>query len=226
MKRRTVLSLIALVALQGAAQAAVILPNLPAGSQYRLVFPTTGTYQSYNSTTPSQTRSLSYWQGVVDAEKAASTSATVTGSTFSIVGSIFNGSSTVLAQTITGMSDTVSDNIPVYNTNGELVAANSVAFWATTHAAAMNYDRNGVITNGNAWVGWWPTLQGFRPLGHATQTYYSSTTSTNWLPGPTLNSTAFLRVYAISAPISAVPTPGAAALIGLGGLAACRRRRA
>jgi hypothetical protein len=129
MKRRMFLSVMAVLAFNGAAQAAVVLPDLPAGSQYRVVFASTGSYQAYNSTIPSQTRSVSYWQNIVNAEAAASTSSTITGATFSLVGSIFDATTgTVNGTTLAGMSDTVSDNIPVYNTLGQLVAANSVSF--------------------------------------------------------------------------------------------------
>lgn len=224
MKRRTVLSLIALVALQGAAQAAVILPNLPAGSQYRMVFVSSNGYASYNATTPSQTRSLSYWQNIVNAEAAASTDSTVSGAAFKLVGSIFDGSTTHSAPTVAGMSATVSDNIPVYNTLGQLVAADSVSFWSATHQAGMNGDRNGATLNTNVWTGWTPTLNN-RPFGSALATFFGNSGQTAWT-GPTLGSASFLRIYAISAPISVVPTPGAAALIALGGLVAVRRRRA
>ncbi len=228
MKCRTFLSVIAVVALHGAAQAAVILPNLPAGSQYRVAFVSTNSYQSYNTTTPAQTRSLSYWQNIVDAEAAASTDSTITGASFKLVGSIFDGSTTHNATTLTGMSSTVSDNIPVYSTLGQLVATDSVSFWSATHQAGMNGDRNGgtVASNVIAWTGWVPTLQTFRPFGHGNSTYYGSATNTAWNPGPTLGGTNFLRVFAISAPISVVPTPGSVALIALGGLVAARRRRA
>lgn len=224
MKRRAFLSLVAVVAFNGAAQAAVVLPDLPAGSQYRVVFASTGSYQAYNSTIPSQTRSLSYWQNIVNAEAAASTSSTITGATFRLVGSIFDASvGTVNATTITGMSDTVSDNIPVYNTLGQLVAADSVSFWSATHQAGINGDRNGNTVTGSAWIGWWPTLQTFRPFG-GTNVYFGGVANTNWITN-TLGGTNFLRIYAISAPLT-VPTPGALALAGLGGLVIARRRRA
>lgn len=222
MKRRMFLSLIALVAFQGAAQAAVVLPNLPAGSPYRVVFASTNSYQAYNTTTPSQTRSLSYWQNIVNAEAAASTDATINSASFKLVGSIYDGSTTHNATTITGMSDTVSDNIPVYNTLGQLVAANSVAFWSATHQAGINGDRNGSTVTGSAWIGWWPTLQTFRPFG-ATNVYFGGVANTNWI-STTLGGTNFLRVYAISEPL-VVPAPGALAVVGLGGLAVARRRR-
>lgn len=223
MNRCVVAVLFGAVALSGAAQAEITLPNLPAGTPYRIVFASTGSYQAYNTTTPSQTRSLSYWQNIVNSEVAASSSPTITAATFSLVGSIYDGSVTHNATTLSGMSDTVSDNIPVYNTLGQLVAADSVSFWSATHQAGINGDRNGNSVTGSAWIGWWPTLQTFRPFG-ATNVYYGGVANTNWITN-TLGGTNFLRVYAISAPISTVPTPGAAALIGLGGLVVARRRR-
>ncbi|MBY0261119.1 MAG: hypothetical protein K2Q20_02175 [Phycisphaerales bacterium] len=225
MNRRVFLSLMAVVASAGAAQAAITPPNLPAGSPYRVVFASTNSYQAYNSTIPSQTRSLSYWQNIVNAEVAASTDSTITGSTFTIVGSIFDASlGSFNGSTIAGMSETVSDNIPIYNTLGQLVAADSVSFWSATHQAGINGDRDGNAVTGSAWIGWWPGLQTFRPFG-ATNVYYGNVANTSWITN-TLGGTNFLRVYAISAPITGVPTPGAAALLGLGGLAALRRRRA
>lgn len=218
------LSLVAVLAFNGAAQAAVVLPDLPAGSQYRVVFISTNGYASYNSTTPSTTRSLSYWQNIVNAEAAASTSSTITGATFRLVGSIFDGSTTVSGPAVAGMNATVSDNIPVYNTLGQLVAADSVSFWSATHLAGMNGDRNGNTLNANAWTGWTPTLNN-RMFGSPLATFWGSSSQTGWTPGTTLGSTNFLRIYAISAPLT-VPTPGALALLGLGGLAIARRRRA
>lgn len=225
MNRRVFLSLMAVVASAGAAQAAITPPNLPTGSPYRVVFASTNSYQAYNSTIPSQTRSLSYWQNIVNAEVAASTDSTITGSTFTIVGSIFDASlGSFNGSTIAGMSETVSDNIPIYNTLGQLVAADSVSFWSATHQAGINGDRDGNAVTGSAWIGWWPNLQTFRPFG-ATNVYYGGVANTSWITN-TFGGTNFLRVYAISAPITGVPTPGAAALLGLGGLAAFRRRRA
>lgn len=214
------------VALSGVAQAEITLPNLPAGTPYRLVFASTGSYQAYNTTVPSQTRSISYWQNIVNSEVAASSSPTITAATFSLVGSVFDATlgSSVSGPTLSGMSDTVSDNIPVYNTLGQLVAADSVSFWSATHQAGINGDRNGNAVTGSAWIGWFPTLQTFRPFG-ATNVYYGGVANTNWITN-TLGGTNFLRIYAISAPISIVPTPGSAALIGLGGLVVARRRRA
>lgn len=218
------LFLAAVAGLAASVNAQVIAPNVPAGTQYRVVFASTNSYQAYNTTNPSQTRSLSYWQNIVNAEAAASSSSTITGNTFTLVGSIFDATlGTFNGTTLAGMSDTVSDNIPVYNTLGQLVAADSVSFWSASHQAGINGDRNGNTVTGSAWVGWFPTLQTFRPFG-ATNVYFGGVANTNWI-STTLGGTNFLRIYAISAPITAVPTPGAAALIGLGGLAATRRRR-
>lgn len=212
------------LAFAGAAQADVILPNLPAGSQYRIAFISSNTYQSYNAGTPTLTQSLPYWSTIVNTEAGLSSSSTIRNATFNVVGSIYNGSP-VNATTITGMSDTVSDNIPVYNTLGQLIASDSVGFWSTSRSAGINGDRDGNSVTANAWSGWFPALQTFRPFGHGSQTYFLNSTSTNWSSAGVLGSQSFLRVYAVSAPISAVPAPGAAALLGIGGMLAARRRR-
>jgi hypothetical protein len=231
MNRQLIVSLVAAVASfvvsTVAAQAQVVAPNLPAGTPYRVVFASTGTYQSYNTTTPSQTRSLSYWQNIVNNEAAASSSPTITGATFRLVGSVFDAALgvTVSAPTLTGMSNTVSDGIPVYNTLGQLVATDSVSFWSATHLAAMNTDRNGgTLAAGAVWTGWTPQANN-RMFGSSLATFIGNSGQTTWNPVATLGSTSFLRIYAISEPISTIPTPGAAALLGLGGLAMARRRR-
>lgn len=232
MKRRQSLKLGLCAVLAGgilasadSASAAVVLPNLPAGSQYRIVFITSTGYASYNSTTPSQTRSLSHWDNIVNAEADLSSSTTVQGATFHVVGSVFDGSTTHNGPVVAGMN--LSDNIPVYNTQGQLVAANSAAFWSENHAGAMNTDRNGDTRNTNYYNGWFPTLQTFRPFGHGAQTYFSNS-STNvapWAGGGTLGSTNFLPVAAISEPLTAVPEPGAAMLGGIALLGLLQRRR-
>ncbi len=225
MSMALVAALATVVGSAASVQAQVVAPNVPAGTQYRVVFASTGSYQAYNTSNPNQTRSISYWQNIVNAEAAASTDPTITGASFTLVGSIFDASlGTFNGTTLAGMSDTVSDGIPVYNTLGQLVATDSVSFWSATHQAGINGDRNGNTVTGSAWIGWWPTLQTFRPFG-ATNNYYGGVANTNWINNTTLGATNFLRVYAISAPITAVPTPGAAALMGLGGLALARRRR-
>lgn len=171
--------------------AQVIPPNLPAGTQYRVVFIATNGYQAYNATTPSTTRSLSYRQNIVNAEAVASMSPKITGAKFRLVGSIFDGSTTVSGPAVAG----------------------------------MNGDRNANTLNAKAWTGWTPTLNN-RPFGSPLATFSGNSAQTRWAPAATLGSTCFLRVYAISAPIMTLPTPGAAAITGLGGLVAARRRRA
>jgi hypothetical protein len=207
------------------AQAAVVLPNVPNGTQYRIVFITSGSYQSYNTTTPAQTRSLSYWDGIVNAEADLSSSTTVQGGTFHVVGSVFDGSTSHNGPVVAGMN--LADNIPVYNTQGQLVAANSADFWSANHAGAMNTDRDGATLNANYYNAWIPTLPTFRPFGHGVQTFWSNsgTNVAPWAVGNTLGSTSFLRVAAISEPLTAVPEPGTAMLGGIALLGLLQRRR-
>lgn len=215
-----------ILGITGSAGAAVVLPSLPAGSQYRIVFITSGTYKSYNATTPAETRDIAYYNSLLEAEANASSSTVMQGATFRLVGSHYNGSATTLAPDVAGMG--LADSIPVYNTKGELVASDSTVFWSQAHTAAMNGDREGATINANAWNGWTDTLAGFRPFGSAGQTFYTNSGSTSpWAAGNVLGATNFLRVFGISEPltIASIPEPSTAMLGGLAIVGLLRRRR-
>lgn len=204
--------------------AAVVLPSVAPGTQYRIAFVTTSGYASYNATTPSQTRSVAYWDGIVNAEADLSSEPTVQAATFHLVGSLYDGVSSINAPTVSGTA--AADSIPIYNTRGELIAVGSNAFWSADHTAAMNGDRDGGTLTGNAWAGWIPTLPTFRPFGSAGQTFYTNVgATTTWSNGNVLGSTNFLRVFALSEPITAVPEPSTALLGGVALLGLMRRRR-
>jgi len=206
-------------------QAAVVLPSVPNGTQYRIVFITSGLYQSYNPGNPSQTRSLSYWDNIVNAEADLSSEPTVAAANFHVVGSVYDGSTTHNGPTVALM--TAPDNIPIYNTLGQLVANNAAEFWSANHLGAMNGDRDGNTTNANYYNAWTPTLGTFRPFGHGGQTFWSNS-ATNvapWAAGATLGSSSFLRVMGISDAITAVPEPSTSLLGALFALGLFRRRR-
>jgi hypothetical protein len=227
-RRRHATLLLAAALITGSAApstAAVILPSVAPGTQYRIVFTTTNGYQSYNPLNTSQTRSVAYWDGIVNAEADLSSEPTVQNATFHVVGAIFDGGTNQTAQTVSGM--TAADSIPIYNTKGELVASGSTQFWSQTHVGAMNGDRNGATLNTNYYNAWLDTLPTFRPFGHGGQTFWSnnSTNIAPWATGSTIGSSSFLRVAGISEPITAVPEPTGLLLCGISGLGFVLRRR-
>ena len=206
-------------------QAAVVLPSVPNGTQYRIVFITSGTYQSYNPITPTQTRSVSYWDNIVNAEADLSSEPTVAAANFHVVGSVFDGATSYNGPTVALM--TAPDNIPIYNTLGQLVANNAAEFWSANHLAAMNGDRDGNTVNANYYNAWTPTLSTFRPFGHGGATFWSNsgTNVAPWAVGNTLGSSNSLRVMGISDAITAVPEPSTSLLGALFALGLFRRRR-
>ncbi len=223
--KSTAVLLLAGLATLGSVRAAVVLPSVAPGTKYRIVFTTTSGYQSYNPNTPTQTQSVSWWNNIVNTEADLSSSTTVQNANFHVVGSIYNQSTTINGPTQTAM-DADSVDIPVYNTRGELVAAKSSDFWSANHVGAMNADRNGTTGTSNVYVAWTPTLSTFRPFGHGNSTWYASNANTtNWSAGSTIGSGSFLKVLAISDPITAVPEPSSALFAGIGLLGILRRRR-
>jgi hypothetical protein len=197
------------------AVATVILPSLPPGSQYQLVFATSGEIAVTSS-------SISTYNTYATSQAASLAALLPAGVTWHAV-----------VSTGTSPNDAVDNapstaGIPVYNTQGIEVSAGSL--YSGTLLAPINYTQSG----GNPpitliWTGSDPFGHALNPLGGADPEYGLSNSSTaNWaafaadtpagIPWP---------IYVLSSPITVVPEPSTISLfaIALAGTAIMLRRR-
>lgn len=217
---------LALSASTTAARAVVTLPNLPVGSEYELIFVTSGTI---TATSPD----ISVYNSFVISQAALSPS--LPSASWSAV---------VSTPGIDAVSNAPTySNIPIYNTAGQLVASGSAGFWSGSLQHAINYDQQGTVSNTEVWTGTNPVGGSSADFGSVHQFAMGESTPQTGNSNPEFvdggwssyyfsASSGSLPVYALSSPItiSAVPEPKAwAALIGLGAMGVVgflwRRRR-
>jgi large repetitive protein len=201
----------------------VVLPNLPAGSRYQIAFVTAGTRMAASA-------DISVYNAYVSTEASLSPSLP---------------QATWRAWVSTGTMDAVSwvnakDNaptyadVPIYNTRGELIAANSREFLFPTHRAAIGFDQFGILGNRDVWTGSDYRGQGiFTRTAGASQAQFgrslNSGTSLGWSSADATYTTDYgaRSLYALSGVLTiggtvtrpsapsglvAVPSNGAAAL--------------
>lgn len=188
--RRFVLAATLCVACEG--RAAVVLPNLPAGSQYQLVFVTASSrgatsaaasdYNTFVTQQAAQNTALPYatWRAVISTPTLNA-----------------------------NQNAPTSLSVPIYNTNGQLIATGSSDFWFPTHLAATNYDQFGLLYNTSVWTGSNPDGTAASPAS-ASYTTFGTTTYTDrgWINDRTDRpDLAVHPVYALSSTITAVPEP-------------------
>lgn len=198
------------------ANAVVILPTLPPGSQYQLVF------VSANGRDATSNNIADYNQFVAQ-EAAANSLLPIT--TWSAIAS---------TSTINAISNaTTFTSVPIYNTHGQLVANGTSDFWFPVHSSLINYDQYGLLTEGYVWTGTNPNGTAANYLGSASQvaTYGRSEVAApgEWTFASIQANFVVYPFYSLSAPITVpVPEPGAlellvSAVLVLSGMLLCRR---
>ena len=200
-------------------RAEVILPDLPIGTRYQLMFITSDTTDAMNS-------DLSHYDAIVSNYASSIDALLTTPADWYVVG--------------TSPTETARDHIPlsapVYNTRGELLAT-PATFWGSgntnsTFSASINYDQNGnaVHASRKVWTGsrpdglrptWWPYVFGPAGCGEG----YPG--AGKWLWNNSLTSPHYTgnALYGISGPITAAPEPGCLALMATAALAGLNIRR-
>ncbi len=234
-----VTALAAVIMLAVPSQAGVVLPTgLVPGSQYQLVFVTSG------STTATSTNMDDYNSFVT--QQAALSSSLPAGVTWTAIGS---------TQTVHAMDNAVTyANVPIYNTGGQLVASDSASLWSGAIDSPIIYNQDGLLAPAAQPV-WTGSSSDGTPLGPLGEFYLlpappylpgsytsptvgvTSETSWQWVSsgyfyGPLANVSAeTFPLYAISSPITVVPEPATlvllgSAVLGLAGVLHLRRRSA
>jgi hypothetical protein len=195
------------LALPGRSMAAVILPNLPPGSQYQLLFVTADGRDATSS-------NLSVYDSFVSQEAALNPLLPAT--TWHAIAS--NTTTDALQHDVTYAS------IPLYNTHGQLVAHGTSDFWFPSHLAPITYDQYGILeSNAEPWTGTNPNGTASNPFGNSSDgvryAFAASYQSADWITSPNSGYNIYSGpFYGISAPITVggVPEPSSVVLAVLG----------
>jgi hypothetical protein len=196
--------------------ATVTLPNLPPGSEYEIIFATSGQTTATGSSISAYNTYASNSAGTLDSLLPA-------GVTWNAVVSTATVSASANAPSLS--------NIPVYNTHGIEVSAGNL--YSGSLLADVSFDENGnppPITL--IWTG--ATAAGgisSNPMGSSDAEFGNSNQSnSSWITGSTgTPSSTPWPIYALSSPITVVPEPGTISLLvtglaGLGGIFFARSR--
>lgn len=218
----------------------VILPSLPAGTQYELAFVTSGTRDATSG-------SFGDYNTFVT-QQAALSSSLPTGVAWHAIVSTSGHSATVASLPINAVDNAPSTpSIPVYNTHGELVANASTPLYSGSLLHAIDYNQSGGI-NGNIYV--WtgsnstgtartdlstPGALGFSYvypyITYPAYGYAFYQDGQYWLDARSNGtpSTTQFSFYALSSPLTATPEPSTVALLATGAatlmFVAWRRRK-
>ena len=183
-------------------QAEVILPSLPIGSQYQLVFLT-------KEITAAESGDIADYNDFVQQQAAISSSLPLATWTAIASTSSFNA------------IDATSYSLPIYDTNGNPLAPNFSTLLSDEDFAGPAYDQYGdeVLGVVSVWTGTKKDGTGHGDSGHELGSLapvfgQPGDQSWGWLyDGTSANSSSF-SLYAISSPITVVPEPGTLMLLG------------
>lgn len=195
--------------------AVVIPPNLPAGSQYQLIFVTSASQDAPSA-------SVAFYNAMVNAQ--ALLSPTLPDVAWSAV---------VSTGLVDARDNAPSLGLPIYNTQGMLVATASMGLYTNHLLNPVEFDQFGHRADSLVWTG--SDTDGtslfFRHVGaEFVGIGDSSHRDDDWIQFATADDSLCLHLYALSAPITVpqrVPEPSTLVLLATGALslAACARRR-
>jgi hypothetical protein len=212
--------LAAVLAAPSLVSANVIYPTLPPGSEYQLIFVTSGARDAMS-------KNIADYNAFVTAQAALNPSLPA-GVTWSAVAS---------TAAVAARDNAVNPpGVPVYNTAGMLLCSGTSSLYNTSLLLALpDYDENGALNPAAVWTGsgYYGTIDG--GLGNGVAGMESTVVGfpdslSNWLSGSVATPDFDLGLYGLSSPITVpAPEPSTLALLvpGLVALAAiiCARHR-
>jgi hypothetical protein len=141
---------LATLGISSAAQAAILLPSLTPGSQYRLVFVTSGTSLA------TSTNIADYNQFVNNAAQASTdlnTALTTAGLTPSAINWTAIGSTATVNARLNTATRAIDTSVPIYRVDGAQVATGNSDLWDGSIINAINQTQNGNDLNLPVWTG-------------------------------------------------------------------------
>ena len=159
MRFRLILGLTALVISLGTAKeshaAIMTVPNVPAGTQYRLVFVTSGTRNATSS-------NIADYNSFVHAQANLSPELASLNTTWTAIGSTL----TIDARDNTSTNPNAAVGVAFYQLDGLLVASNNADLWDGLISASINRNQLGLATSAAVWTGTHHTgVVSLNPLG-------------------------------------------------------------
>jgi hypothetical protein len=216
---RLVFGITALVSCLGAAKellaGIIIVPNVPAGSQYRLVFVTSGARDAKSS-------NIDDYNSFVQAQANLSLDLAALNTTWTAIGSTL----TIDARDNTSTNPNAAGGVAFYNLNGLKIANNNADLWDGLLLASITWDQFGGFhdTASPVWTGTHHTgIASANPLGGSLQFPFAqfglpSFVGAGWVNGGSSNIndgvSDLASIYAVSGVLTAggstavVPEPG------------------
>jgi hypothetical protein len=203
-----ILSGVALATSSGVAQAAILFPSLPPGSEYRLVFATSGSRDAISTNIADYN---TFVQNAAQSSSVLNTALTNAGfNPLSISWTAIASTSAVNARVNTATQATDTSR-PIYRLDGAQVATSYADLWDGTIGVPISLDETGNTISSLVWSGTLATgLTGGGFLG-TTNTQgatvgNSSFSNSQWIQSGRRPTSTTLSLYGISSVLT-VPTP-------------------
>jgi hypothetical protein len=189
--------------------AVLVLPNLPAGTQYRLAFVTSGVRDATSS-------NIADYNTFVTTEANAQPDLAALSTTWTAIGSTFTVDARI--NTMTDWTPPDDTGVPIFRVDGVKVADHYDDLWDGSIDSFLNVTQSGSTKNDSVWTG--TAIDGTNNsilyLGSSSPTIGLSNSQTaSWTMGGFDFSSSVYSFYGISGVLTAVPEPKAFVCVGL-----------